>query len=609
MTFLSPWYLLGTVLAVVPVLIHLWFRKRLKRVPFSTLQFLKRTEARRFGWLRLRELLVLLLRCLFVIFLFMGLARPQLRGRFLAIGKLASVFMIIDNSYSMGYGDNFDKAKNLARQVISRYSASSEFCIVPLCESADVEDAFWMTGRSASVKLEKLRMTYAGQRISAALANKPAREPKYRVEYIYIGDGQISNFRGISDEPMVQTRLYWVSVPAGNNVGVSMVSLKDPVAIPSDKYNLVATITSYSSQAWSGKIGIASGEYYMEKECSLNPWTTEGIEFPLPVTLLSGKVEIFDDSLSIDNAYFFSKRLPQNVRVLVVGDSPYLMRALESGGSSSPFLVDVTTQLGRADLRRYDVIILAGLQKIEESEKIRLMNHLMEPGCALIAILGEEVGGNLRDLLAGCCRIGESVSPKGYVTLDWIDENSPVFRVFKESGVLRDVQYFNYTRVEADRGVIARFTGGDPFIVTRNNVLVLTGVLNPQATNFIYKSTFVPVILRIIVAMVSKPYSNELYVGDRLPASARVRTPTGELLDDEKRLTMPGFHSMDGETLCVNVHPEEGDLRILGSERAGILNVQRIVPERDLVGSDLSQLFVLFALVAIILELGLLLLR
>jgi hypothetical protein len=286
------------------------------------------------------------------------------------------------------------------------------------------------------------------------------------------------------------------------------------------------------------------------------------------------------------------------------------MHALTSGGGSNlPFFVDAAIQLGSIDLRKYDVIILAGQEEIREVEKIRLMNHLTEPGSALIAILGQEVDENLRDFLAGCCHIRESVSPKGYVTLDWIDETSPIFNVFGESGALRDVQYFSYHKVEADDGVIARFTGGDPFLINCDNIIVLTGLLDPQSTNFVYKSAFVPAILRMIVALVSEPYGRELYVGERAPASGTIRTPTGELLGVEKELTMPGVHLVDDETLCVNVNPEEGDLRILGSERARIMNVEPIAPERDLMGSDLSQLFLILALVAIICELGLLFLR
>jgi hypothetical protein len=610
MTFLNPWYLLGTVLAIVPILIHLWFRKRLKKIPFSTLQFLKRTEARRFGWLRLREWLVLMLRCFLIVFLFLSLARPQLRSGFLKIGRLASVLLIIDNSYSMGYGGNFEMAKDFARQVISRYSTNSEFCIVPLCERADADESFWMMRKSALARLQKTKLTHAGGSISTALASAPAREPKYEVEYIYIGDGQSSNFKNFSDDATARQELYWVMVPAGSNVGISRVSLKDPVAIPSDKYNLLATISSYSSRVWSGKIGVTSGDFYLERDCSLNPRVIQDIEFVLPVAALSGKMEIFDDSLSTDNAYFFSKPLPRSIRVLLVGDSPYIIHALTSGNASSlPFLVDATTQLGDTDLRRYDVIILAGLQEISEVDKIRLMNHRLEPGSALITILGKELGENLRDFLSGCCRVGKSVSPKGYVTLDWIDETNSLFGIFGGGGALRDVQYFRYTQVEADEGVLARFAGGDPFLIACDNMAVLTGLLDPRSTNFVYKSAFVPVILRLIVSLVSEPSGNELYVGDRVPASGTVRTPAGELLLAEEALTMPGFHFIDGETLCVNVRAEEGDLRILGSERADILNVQRIEPGRDLMGSDLSQLFLILALMAIILELGLLFLR
>lgn len=610
MTFLYPWYLLGTVLAVVPILIHLWFRKRLKRISFSTLQFLKRTEARRFGWLRLRELLVLLLRCLFIVFLFLSLARPQLQSGLLSIGRLASVFLVIDNSYSMSYGGNFQTAKDFAGQVISRYSANSEFCIVPLSERADADESFWMTRASALIRLQKTKLTYAGGSIRTALANAPARKPKYEVEYVYIGDGQSTNFEDFSRHSAAQYKLHWVMVSAGNNIGISSVSLKDPVAMPSDRYSLLATVSSHSSHAWTGKIGVTSGEYYLEKDCNLNPRAIQDIEFVLPVTVQSGKIEIFDDSLLADNTYFFSKLLPRSVRVLLVGDSPYVIRALTSGGGSSlPFLVDETTHMGDVDLRRYDVLILAGLQEISEVDKIKLMNHRTEPGSALITILGQEVGENLKDFLSGCCRIGEGVSPRGYVTIDWIDETNSLFSIFGESGALRDVQYFRYTRIEAEGGVLARFTGGDPFLVICDDIVVLTGQLNPESTNFVYKSTFVPVILRLMMELVSEPYNNELYVGDRVPTSGTVRTPAGELLNGEETLAMPGFHDIDGETLCVNVRPEEGDLRVLGPERAKILNVQRIEPERDLMGSDLAQLLLIFALVAIIFELGLLFLR
>ncbi len=125
MTFLHPLYLLGISLIVVPIIIHLWFKKKLKKIPFSTLKFLKKSEAKRFGWLKFREIVILILRCLFITFLFLSLAKLQLKEKLFGAGRLSSVILIIDNSYSMAYGENFKLVKETADKLLSLYAPKS----------------------------------------------------------------------------------------------------------------------------------------------------------------------------------------------------------------------------------------------------------------------------------------------------------------------------------------------------------------------------------------------------------------------------------------------------------------------------------------------------
>jgi len=609
MTFLHPWFLLGMVLTVVPVLIHLWYKRRLKRIPFSTLQFLKRTEARRFGWLKLREWLILVLRCLLILFLFLSLSRPQLRSRLSRIGELASVFLIIDNSYSMSYNGNFQKMINMAELIVSMYSQNSEFCIVPVCDEQN-EESFWMTRKSVMVVLKNIRLGYCAGNISHALANAPSIEPKYQVEYIYIGDGQSINFKDFPIEVTTQSNFYWVRIPAGSNVGIASVTLKDPVAVAVNEYDLRTTIANYSSRLWSGKVGMTSGGYYVEKKCDVQPATECEIDFVLPPELNLGKVEIFDDSLLVDNVYYFSKSLPRSISLSLVGNNPYITNALTSGHDSVvPFNIYQTSKLSNIDLRKYNIVILDGVQAISEADKIRLLNHLNDPGSGLVVILGDEIDDNLRDFLSKWCRIEDIIVPKGYVTIDWIAHEHPIFSVFGLSNSLSDVQYSRYVKVEAEQGVLARFAGGAPFIIVRDNMCLVTGSLNAQSTNFVFKSTFVPTLLRLMVNLVSESDREEFYVGDRIPRYGLVKSPNGEYLGADDIFSMPGFHLADKETICVNVRPQEGDLSILGQERADILNVQQIDPEHHLVGSDLTNFFLLLALVALAFELALLLIH
>ncbi|MBE0433652.1 BatA domain-containing protein [candidate division WOR-3 bacterium] len=612
MMFQSPWFLLGTALAAVPVLIHLWYRRRLRKMAFPTLRFLRASEAQRFGWLRLRELLILTARCLFIIFLFLGLARPVLKSRLFAIGRLSSVYLVLDNSYSMAYGDNFKRMKKLAQQVVARYSSDSEFLIVPLCSERDRVLGTWKTKNDALDSVERLRLTYRGGSIAKSLASEPSREAKHEIDYVYVGDGQAVNFRDFPVESADNGKgnYYWVQVSTGTNIGISAVALKDPVTVAQDEYTLQITLSSYSSRTWSGRIGVASGEHYSERECRLEPFAEGSFDLDLPAQSLTGEVRIFDDSLLVDNVYYFCKVLPKKIGVLLVGDSPYLKHVLTSGTAiSGSFDVQAAEALGAADLRKHDVIVLNGLLEISESELIRLADFQRRPGTGLIVVLAGGAGANLRESVSGSCLLGEAVLPKGYVTLEWIAHDHPVFAIFGESGALQDVQCYGYLRIEAEKGVLARLSGGDPFLVVRDNLAVFSTPLTPQHTNFVHSRAFVPVMLRLMVNLVTRQQRKEYRVGEVVTLPGTVRTPAGELLHPGDQLSMPGFHFHDGETLAVNVLPEEGDLRVMGPERARVLGVSGIDPQRDLAGSDLSNLFLVLALVLILVELALLWLR
>jgi hypothetical protein len=607
-TFLQPWFLLGTILAVVPVLIHLWYRKRLRKIPFSALQFLKRTEARRFGWLKLREWLVLASRCLLIIFLFLGLARPHLKTSILGIGKRASVCLIMDNSYSMSYVGNFERMKNLAQQVMNRYSPNSEFCVVPLCGDQP-DEIFWTTKTSAIEDLKNVRLVYKGGNIAESIARVPTEDAKYAVDYVYIGDGQSSNFQDFPAGLAEHSKFYWVAISAGNNACISDVFLRDPVAIPLQEYELRTNIANFSNRSWFGKVGVTSGDYYLEKDCEVDAGARGYVDFTLPTRLLIGRVDIFDDSLLVDNAYYFSNSLPRNLNVLLVGDSPYVLRALVPGNDSiAAFNVKSEAKIGSMDLRRYDVVILSGLRDITDVDRIKLLNHLKEPGKALVVIMGDEVGDDLRDFLSTWCSVESVVLPSGYITVDWVDRSHRVFETFDPGWTLHDVQYFRYVKVEAPQYVLANFSGGDPFIIAHDNFCLFTGLLDAQRTNFVFKNSFVPILLRMIVSLTSGQ-GKEYYVGDSVQIYGVVRAPNGELLNKGDLFSIPGFHVTDRETLCVNVDPGESDLRPLGKERVAILNVQQIDPVRHLMGSDLTYLFLILALLALTLELGLLLLR
>ena len=87
MTFLTPLYLLGLAAAAIPIVIHLLTRKRPRRIPFSSVAFLREVNVAQLRRFRLRELLLLALRVLAIALLTLALSRPALKG---TLGSLSA---------------------------------------------------------------------------------------------------------------------------------------------------------------------------------------------------------------------------------------------------------------------------------------------------------------------------------------------------------------------------------------------------------------------------------------------------------------------------------------------------------------------------------------
>src|ERR1700677_299255 len=137
MSLLSPWMLYGLAALGAPILIHLWQRRRVVQVNFSTLRFLKIVAAKTSRSSRIENILLLLLRCLIFTLLIMAAARPVVSTK---TAKLfggdapRTVVLAIDNSMSMSYraGDEtrLDVAKKEALAVIDDLKPGDDVAVI-----------------------------------------------------------------------------------------------------------------------------------------------------------------------------------------------------------------------------------------------------------------------------------------------------------------------------------------------------------------------------------------------------------------------------------------------------------------------------------------------
>ncbi len=136
MTFVYPLFLWALTAVAVPVIIHLFNFRKYKKVYFTNVRFLKELKQESKSKSRLRELLILITRCLTLICLVLAFAQPVIPGKNAVskdlTGKVHSLY--IDNSFSMDnvgrQGPALALARTRARQVVSALGNNHRFQVL-----------------------------------------------------------------------------------------------------------------------------------------------------------------------------------------------------------------------------------------------------------------------------------------------------------------------------------------------------------------------------------------------------------------------------------------------------------------------------------------------
>ena len=111
MSFFNPFILLAALGISLPIIAHLLARQKVKRTDWAAMQFLNRNVRVRSREIRLRDLLLLCLRCLAVLLLVTALARPAWKAGapdWLPGESRAGVVIGLDASFSMAHGGEGD---------------------------------------------------------------------------------------------------------------------------------------------------------------------------------------------------------------------------------------------------------------------------------------------------------------------------------------------------------------------------------------------------------------------------------------------------------------------------------------------------------------------
>lgn len=490
LSFGHPLYLWGLLATALPVAIHLFNRRRPRPLAFGAIEFVLRSQRQKARRLRLRQLLLLSLRCLLIAGVAVALSRPQLKPKGnveAAPSGPQATALVIDASFSMRYriGERtlFERAREEALAALERLGpdepATVAVCAGPGGLWGGAAKAPSFDRAAARREIAAAQPSFLAGDLTACLsqaARALADSPVAGKRIIAFGDLAAHSVRLDAPPPMVpapagapggaapagvRPNVVLVDAAAGQelpNAAVTAVSVAPQPSLGPRGYEITTTVGNFSAEPLAGaQLALRIGTATLAKgfvEVPPRSTAKKTLGAVLPAGLVLGRVELSrapQRGLDEDDGRDFVVQVPRDVRALIVDGAPASLRTRDEAyfveAALSPLRTAgrVTAQTLDADaaaahpLEGVDVVLLLDVPAPARAFAERLRAFVQRGGGLFIA-LGDHVDPDaydeaLGDLLPRPLHLIKTAVEPGVATAQparfgAVDWSHPLFRVF-----------------------------------------------------------------------------------------------------------------------------------------------------------------------------------
>jgi hypothetical protein len=331
MNFLSPWFLLGGVAIVGPILFHLIRRAARERVSFSSLMFLRPTPPRLTRRSKLEHLWLLLLRCLALLLLATAFARPFFSKDIAlptAPAEARQIVLLVDTSASMRREGLWTKARSLADSYLDKAAPADQFAVMtfdrqPRTLVSFSEWSSWTADQRAGLARQRLAAanpgwmnTQLGLALTSAaeqmMSDSAAATPAARREVVLISDLQqgakLDGLQGHDWPAGVKVSIETVEPSRKGNAGLEILAASNDKAAAADAIHVRVANSPDSAQekyqlAWTTENGARSEPM----EIYLPPGQTRSFTAPkLSEAQASAQLKLSGDAEPFDNVSYYA---------------------------------------------------------------------------------------------------------------------------------------------------------------------------------------------------------------------------------------------------------------------------------------------------------------
>lgn len=344
MSFLFPTFLWAFFLLAIPILIHLFYFRRFKKVYFTNVRFLKEIKEETSSRNRIKNLLVLLARLLAFTFLIFAFAQPFLPNRSgKQDGGKRAINIFIDNSFSMNALSQdvslMELAKRKAIDIVHAYNNEDQFQI--MTHDFEGRHQRFVQKDDAIQLIQEINASPVVRTISSVVNRQDQLMNRERIQnkIAYI----ISDFQAsICDDIEVQDssfllRLIPLQSIQEKNVSIDSAWLEAPVPMLNQTNNLIIRMTNHGNQD-SENVRLSLEHMGQSKPLSsfnfkANETITDTVSIQINNTgWYEGTLKITDFPIQFDDDYHFVLKLDDQINILSINQvqsNRYLNAAFE----------------------------------------------------------------------------------------------------------------------------------------------------------------------------------------------------------------------------------------------------------------------------------------
>jgi hypothetical protein len=611
MSFIQIGFLGALAALAIPIVIHLVFRQRPKRVELGTLRFLRVVLEHNARRRRVMRWLLLALRMACIAMLALLFARPYLLAARDA-GQKQTVAILIDRSATMEVSQDgqraIDRAVAEAQSLLRTALDNTRFEIAffdhavhplaaPLAEGERGAERRDVPRSELLKRLKAPAACYGATDYGAAmewardvLAKAPPGPRQLHVFTDFQRSGLVwSEVDALPED--VATHLHDLGRSAVNNIAVTEARLERSWIRPDEQTSLHVTVYNggpFTTAETPIVLKLTSGSRTIElrEQAKLEPGALVSLRFdlpPAPEGLWQGTVSVeAEDDLPHDNHRHVALSASPPYQVLLVDGreaaSPILastyfletaLRLAEAGELFSPSPFEprrISTAEAFPKLEGYDVVVLSDAGNLDPRDAREIAEFVLRGG-GLLVFCGENVdAGRTASLEAAGLNAGAIAGIHRANDLPlrlrrW-DAAHPIFSAFSDPqlGDLQRLAFSACTKITPakDAEVLAEFDDSLPAVIERRvgagSVIWFASSCDRQWSDWTRSRLYLPLVHQLVGHQ------------SGFLAGGKVRYAVLEVGREPHEAAEPGIHAHEGYTLVVNGSPRESETERCSTE-------------------------------------------